>query len=90
MRPPMSRRRASWNTIGGRSIDVKISGPRLGRGKGDRIVDMTPAKMKVMAEGSPKRLVTRLITVTSRSMLYTAPNCPRRDKFYLNTFKKVL
>jgi len=68
----MSRWRVSWNKIGGRSNDVNISGLRLGMGKEVSIVDITPARMNAREEESLKRLVARLINVTTRRMLYIA------------------
>jgi hypothetical protein len=58
--------------MGGRSNDVNISGLRLGKGKVVRIVDITPARMNAREEESLKRLVARLINVTTRRILYIA------------------
>jgi len=51
---------------------MNISGLRLGRGKEVSIVDITPARMNEREEESLKRLVARLIKVTTRRMLYIA------------------
>jgi len=41
---------------------------------------MTPAKMKLKVDGSPKRLVIRLVIVTKSRMLYAATMGPLIDK----------
>ncbi|GAH89069.1 unnamed protein product [marine sediment metagenome] len=51
---------------------MNISGLRLGRVNEVKIVDMTPASIRARDEGSRKRLVARLITVTTRRMLNIA------------------
>jgi hypothetical protein len=51
---------------------VNISGLRVGRGKEVKIVDMTPANMNARDEESRKRLAVRLMTTTTRRMLYNA------------------
>ena len=58
--------------IGGRRRDMNISGLRLGRLNEVKIVDMTPASMRARDEGSRRRLVARLIKVTTRRMLNIA------------------
>jgi len=51
---------------------MNISGLRIGRLNEVKIVDMTPASMSARDEGSRKRLVARLMMVTTRRMLYIA------------------
>jgi len=51
---------------------MNISGLRLGRLNEVKTVDMTPARIRARDEGSRKRLVARLITVTTRRMLNIA------------------
>jgi hypothetical protein len=78
--PSTSSWRVSWKIIGGKRIDTKISELMLGKGNDEKIGDMTPAKMKVKVDGSPKRLVIRLMIVTKSSMLYAATMGPLIDK----------
>ena len=78
--PSTSSWRVSWKMIGGKRIDTKISELMLGKGNDEKIGDMTPAKMKVKVDGSPKRLVIRLVIVTKSRMLYAATMGPLIDK----------
>jgi hypothetical protein len=48
---------------------MNTSGLKLGRGKGEIMVDNTPAKIKAIEEGKRKRLVIRITKVTTIRML---------------------